>query len=126
MSLYAGRGEKGLASNLFFPRTTSNSSFLVRGMMESEASVNVPMAPLLKSYGVPQEDVDEILKAGYEDALVWANAAKEDDLAKYFLRRGSPFRPSEAEADRQDSHEIVAVGFPTPTNLSGVEYLRAL
>ena len=95
-------------------------------MAEPRSSAEVPRRAHLQKYDVLKEVTEDILKVGYADALVWANAFKEDDLAKYFLRRGSPFGPSEAEADRQDSDEIVAVGLPTPTNLPGVEYLRVL
>ena len=85
-------------------------------MAEPSSSAEVPLRGHLQKYDVPKEVIEDILKVGYEDALVWANAFKEDDLAKYFLRQGSPFGPSTVEADRQDTYEIVAVGLPTPTH----------
>ena len=66
---------------------------------------------------VPEEVIDDTLKMGYEDALVWANAFEEEDLAKCFFRPGTAFGPSDVEADKQDRPEIVAVGLPDSYNL---------
>ena len=85
-------------------------------MVEPSSSAEVPLGARHHKYEVPKEVIEDILKVGYEDALVWANAFKEDDLAKYFLRQGSPFWPSVVEADRQDTYKNVAVGLPTPTH----------
>ena len=71
-------------------------------MTAVEGTVTVPLAAHLKKHGVPSEIVEDISKAGYEGALVWANAVKEEDLAVYFLRPGSAFGPSEDKGSPAD------------------------
>ena len=71
-------------------------------MAEPSSSADVLLRGHLQKYDVPKEVIEDILKVWDEDALVWAIAFKEDDLAKYFLRPGSHFGPSNVELDRQD------------------------
>ena len=71
-------------------------------MVAENSSAEVPLRGHLEKYDVPKEVVEDVLKSGYKCALVWANGFEEGDLAKYFLRPGSPFGPSNVEADKQD------------------------
>ena len=81
-------------------------------MGEAGASINIPRGPHLKSYDVPQEVISDILKEGWEDALVWANAFKEDDLSIYFLRVGSAFGSGALKGSKEDCVETVAARIP--------------
>ena len=75
-------------------------------MVAENSSAEVPLRGHLQKFDVPKEVIEDILKVGYTEALVWANAFEEKDLAKYFLRPGSPFGPSNVEADKQDSDKM--------------------
>ena len=79
-------------------------------MEEPGASINIPLGPHLKSYDVPQEVITDIIKEGWTDALVWANAFKEEDLQLYFLREGSPFGavPAAQKGSKEDHGGIAA------------------
>ena len=59
-------------------------------MDEPGASINIPLGPHRKNYDVPQEVITDTLKEGWTDALVWANAFKEEDLPLYFSGRALP------------------------------------
>ena len=71
-------------------------------MVADNSSAEVPLRGHLEKYDVPKEVIEDVLKSGYKCALVWANGFEEKDLAKYFLRPGSHFGPSNVEFDRQD------------------------
>ena len=75
-------------------------------MVADNSSAEVPLRDHLEKYDVPKEVIEDVLKSGYKCALVWANGFEEGDLAKYFLRPGSPFGPSNVEADKQDSDKM--------------------
>ena len=75
-------------------------------MVAENSSAEVPLRGHLQKLDVPKEVIEDILKVGYTDALVWANVLEEGDLSKYFLRPGSPFGPSDVEADKQDSYKM--------------------
>ena len=81
-------------------------------MEEAGASINIPLGPHLKSYDVPQEVISDILKEGWADALVWANAFKEEDLPLYFLREGTPFGCGALKGSKEDCGENVAARVP--------------
>ena len=75
-------------------------------MVAENSSAEVPLRGHLQKYDVPPEVFEDVLKSGYKCALVWANGFEKGDLAKYFLRQGSPFGPSNAEFDRQDRDKM--------------------
>ena len=75
-------------------------------MVADNSSAEVPLRGHLEKYDVPKEVIEDVLKSGYKCALVWANGFEEGDLAKYFFRQGSPFGPSNVEADKQDSYKM--------------------
>ena len=75
-------------------------------MDEPGASINIPLGPHLKGYDVPQEVITDILKEGWTDALVWANAFKEEDRQLYFLREGSPYGSGHQRGTKEDQDDI--------------------
>ena len=77
-------------------------------MDEPGASINIPLGPHLKGYDVPQEVINDIVKEGWTDALVWANAFKEEDLQLYFLREGTTFGSGALKGSKEDCGENVA------------------
>ena len=81
-------------------------------MEEPGASINIPLGPHLKNYDVPQEVINDILKEGWADALVWANAFKEEDLPVYFPREGPSFGSGAHKGSKEDCGDMIAARRP--------------
>ena len=68
-------------------------------MGDLEFAPKVPIAAHLAEFHVPKEIQEDIIKSGWNCALVWGSALKEEQLAKLFLRPGSTYGPA------SDGHE---------------------
>ena len=63
-------------------------------MGDQEFAPKVPIASHLSDFAVPKEIVEDIIKCGWNCALVWGSALKEEQLANLFLRAGTTYGPA--------------------------------
>ena len=105
-------------------------------MGDPEVTPRVPIASHLKDFGVPKEIQEDIIKCGWNCALVWGSALKEEQLAKLFLRPGSTYGPATEghEGGTQDSRatcvgpvpQYFVRARPRPQHTHPGQYARAV